>query len=443
MNSIFFDLETTDLNTIGQILNYSFVEVDGNWNIKSKLSGKIKISRLQLPDPFSIIHTKTDIIEHNDTATDSEPVAMAKIQKYISGIVEWKETRLIGFNSNKFDIPFLRTSMIRNGINPYFNRSLKYGDVTHVLKRLLCDNKDFASKLQKYESGKHKLTLESTTQALGILDKDKSQEHESMFDVMLTINLARHLHENYGLDVRSYNSYEVDSRKKFDAIKIFPYVNLDNSETPDEYCYYAPLSQTKTQTLWINLKKFEDGLGKDSIFWYNKNTSSLFVKEYIKDAHINKRTQSAIQGLSHITLDNFFEPKDCDIEQFIFAMPVNHVNSLYDAIWRKDLFLLKEIECKHASKLYLRFLCNNQPIEKVQSMIKQYAVYRYGGKIKMDSIEKRHKTYSELLSEIDMYSKNPEYLHLMTQLKRFYEESPITQFAKNELLEIPRREIYA
>ena len=74
-------------------------------------------------------------------------------------------------------------------------------------------------------------------------------------------------------------------------------------------------------------------------------------------------------------------------------------------------------------------------------MIKQYAVYRYGGKIKMDSIEKRHKTYSELLSEIDMYSKNPEYLHLMTQLKRFYEESPITQFAKNELLEIPRREI--
>jgi hypothetical protein len=298
--------------------------------------------------------------------------------------------------------------------------------------------------MEKYESGKHKLTLESVSQCLGLLDKTQPQEHESMFDVLLTIKLAKHLAETYGLDVRTYNSYEVDNKKSFDAIKIYPYVNLDNTQTPDEYCYLTPLYQNKTQTLWINLKKFEDGLGKDSISWYNKNTSSLLIKEYVKNDDVKKRSQKAVEELSHITLDGFFEPKDCDIEQFIFAMPINHVNSIYDAIWKKDLFLLKELQCKHASKLYLRYLCNTQPIEKVSNMIKQYALYRYGGKIKMGDPDKKHKSYSELLLEIEEYSKNPEHSHLMSQLLKFYEDSPITQLAKNELLNIPRsQEIYA
>lgn len=439
MNTIFFDLETTDLNTVGQILNYAFVEVDANWNIISCLRDKIKISRLQLPSPEAIVATKTDILEHNEQATDAEHIAMAKIQKHIQSIVEWTDTRLVGYNSNRFDVPFLRTSMIRNGLNPYFGGSIKYGDVLHAVRRLACDNTEFCDKLIKNDKGKPSFRLESVAKSLGLLDVNDIQAHESLSDVMLTIKLARHLAEVYGIDVRTYSSYEV-TKTNFDVIKVFPYTDENNQLVSDEYCYMAVLEHNKTQALWINLKKFEEGQGKQSVSWYNKNTSALYVQKFLSGDSYKKRASDAKAALADINLQNFWPDKNCDVEQFIFMMPIGDIPALYDAVWRKDIFLLKEKKCKFASKLYLRFLANTSDVDEVESQIRDYALYRYGGKMKLDKEhledlpDSFHRTYPELLAKIDELSKLPDNEHIMLQLKRFYENSVIATIAGKELL---------
>lgn len=439
MNTIFFDLETTDLNPVGQILNYAFVEIDQNWNIKSCLRDKIKISRLQLPSPDSIVATHTDIFQHNKEAVDLEHIALAKIQKYVQGIVEWTDTRLVGYNSNRFDVPFLRTSMIRNGLNPYFGGSIKYGDVLHVVRRLACDNPTFYEKLAKRENGKPSFRLESVAKSLGLLDQADIQQHESLSDVMLTIKLAKHLAEEYKIDVRTYTSYEVH-KNNFDIVKVFPYVDENNQKVSDEYCYMAVLEHNKTQALWINLKRFEEGAERDSVSWYNKNTSALYVEKFLSGDVHKARASKAKAALAHINLQNFWPEKNCDVEQFIFMMPIGDIPALYDAVWRKDIFLLKEKKCKYASKLYLRFLANTSDVDQVESQIKDYAMYRYGGKLKLDKDhledlpDSFHPTYVALLARIHELAKVPGNEHIMSQLKRFYETSVIATIAGAELL---------
>lgn len=454
MKSIFFDLETTDLNFIGQILNYAFVEVNEDWSIESKLTGTIKISRLQLPNPYAILATGIDVLEHNNSATDLEHIALVKIQKYLQGIIEKQPTRLIGYNSNNFDVPFLRTSMIRNGLNPYFGGSVKYGDLIHAVKRVSSENDEFISLLDKREDGKPSYRLESVTKSLGLLDRNKKQDHESLSDVLLTIELAKHLSKNYDLDIRTYDSYEAKLiGNKCKLVKVYPRIERDNTKTLDEYCYYALLEQNKTQALWINLKKFEDGMGKESVSWYNKNTSPFFIQETITDENQKLRAIKARESLSNITLENFWPDKNCDVEQFIYMLPINEISALYDAIWRKDLYMIKERQSKYASQLYLRFLCNNKDIDVVESQIKNYALYRYGGRLKLDKenfdIEYQegvysnsfHPTYKELIDEIDKLSQIQENYKLMTSLKQFYTKSVISTICGKELLKIHREKV--
>lgn len=448
MKSIFFDLETTDLKPVGQILNYAFVEVDENWTMRSCLRGSIALSRLQLPVPAAICANRIDVFEHNKFADATEPVALAKIQKYIADIVEWEDTRLIGYNSNKFDVPYLRTSMIRNGLNPYFCGSIKYGDVLYAVKKLANENPNFYEALIKKEDGQPSFKLESVAKSFGLLTEE--QKHESLSDVMLTIKVAQHLAKNFGVDIRTYTSYEVDTKQDFDAIQVYPFKDESGNRVSDEHCYMCLLEDNKNQSLWINIKRFEEGAGKAAVSWYNKNTSSLNVRAHLKNDELEKRARAAREGLSHITLENFFPPKNCDVEQFIFMMPISDIGSLYEAIWMKDLTNLKKTKSKYASQLYLRYVSNEMPIESSEQQIKDYALYRYGGRLKtskenFDSKyqegvynEDFHPTYNELLSEIDRLSQNENNKHLMEQLRKYYESSTIVSLVGEELKKINR-----
>ena len=452
MKTIFFDIETTDLNPIGQILNFAFVEYDANWNFKSCYKDKIKISRNQLPTPEAILANRVDVIQHNIEAQDCEHIAMAKIQKYIQEIVEWGDTRLIGYNSHRFDVPFLRTSMIRNGLNPYFGGSLKYGDVFHVIKRLACDNLAFKEKLIKRPDGAVSYSLESVAKAFNLMDETDTQDHESLSDVNLTVKVAKYISENYGIDVRNYCAYEPLYRSGgYDVVKVFPYRDDKGNKVPDEYCYMTLLQQNKTQALWINIKQFEDGLGKNSVSWYNKNSSAFYVSEFVKDSDWKKRADIVRKELSNVTIENFWPEKNCDIEQFIFMLPINEIASLYDAIWRRDLFLIRENKSKYASQLYLRFLMNNSDVDQIESVLHEYCMYRYGGKLKLDKDnfeatylpgvynKSFHSTYKELLSKIEELAKNPKNEFLMNQLKMFYEKSVVNTIAGKDLINLQDR----
>lgn len=441
MKHIFFDIETSDLHYIGQILDYAFVEVDEDWNVCSTLRGKIKLSRLQLPNPGSIVATGIDIIKHNEEAEDLEHVAMSKIQRYIQNIVDREDAKLIGFNSSKFDLPYIRTSFIRNGLNPYFAGAIKYGDLIHVVQKLVASNPQFYEALPKKESGKPSTKLEAVTKALGLLDVEQVQDHESYSDVLLTIKLAKQLAENYGIDVRYYSAYEaLDLPTK--VVRGYPYVDKNNVADHDDYSYYVLLEQNKAQALWVNIKDFEDGKGRDAVNWYNKNTSSFFIKEVVTDDDWKSRAEKAVAGCVDINLNSFWPKKVCDVEQFIYMLPMTEIDAVYDAIWRKDLTLIRQMRSKYGSQLYLRFLCNTAPIEDVEGQIKEYALYRYGGKLKLgkdhlvgnyeDPFE-YYPTYKTMLTQLEELAKDDRYAHIMNQLRRCYENSPILTIAGKEL----------
>jgi hypothetical protein len=459
-STVFYDIETTDLSPIGQILNYAFVQVDDNWQTVSELVGKIKISNLQLPNPYAIKVQNLDVLEHNKTATDSEMIAAEKISNYLTNISERESSRLVGFNSNKFDLPYIRTTLIRNGINPYFAGNFKYGDVLHCLRRIVADNKDFANIFPKRinqdgtVSDSPVLKLQTVCHSLGLLDKTEEQLHESLYDVKLTIKLAKYLSENYDIDVRNYNSYEVPKNTPT-VIKGYPFLDDVVKTDPEAYSYFTVLEQDNRQALWINIKKFEDGLGKESVFWANKNTSMFFVKDVINDKDLIRRAKAAKHGLSDITLENYFPEKNCDIEAFIYSMPLNNIKALSFALWRNDYYLLNLANCKKTSKVCLRTkLANygnngenlNDP--SFLDSIKKYALYRYGGKMKIDKDditseyiegvynESFHTTYKELLSMIDDISKDDDSKFIMKQLKKFYDDSILVKVAGSELLNI-------
>lgn len=443
MNSIFFDLETSDLNFVGQILNYAFVLVDSDWNAIDTLHGTVRVSNLQLPSPYAILANRVDMTQHQQDAEDSEPNAMLKIRQWIENIVE-NETdpiKLIGFNSTRFDVPYLRTSMIRNGINPY-HPQLRYADLLHVAQKVATVNKHFDLLLGENKS----LKLDRLCKLAGILSRDQS--HESLDDVLITIELAKHFSLSYGHDVRDWSAYEA---KKYEdgrtvVLKVFP---EKDAKYQDEYsnnsrsARLVALDVDKKYSLWIDIDLWRQGRGRDSISWYSKETSTFFVDSVIKDDTLNDLAIGAREDLSSINLKNFFPERNCDIEQFIYMMRFNENEALSDAIWSNNTSTLKNISSKYGSKLYLRHLMNSKPWSESTAMIKSYALYRYGGKMKVDKMDiaqnypkSFHTTYNELINSTTNLlngTTKTEDKKLLSSLLKFYEQSPITLVAGEEL----------
>jgi hypothetical protein len=108
------------------------------------------------------------------------------------------------------------------------------------------------------------------------------------------------------------------------------------------------------------------------------------------------------------------------------------------------------MKSKYGSQLYLRHLSNELPPEDAESHLKEYALYRYGGKMKLskDNFESQyepgilsddfHPTYNELLSQIETLAADKKNEHVMKQLKLYYEQSAINSVAGPELQKIKR-----
>ncbi|MEX0595201.1 MAG: hypothetical protein WD512_01795, partial [Candidatus Paceibacterota bacterium] len=204
--SIFFDLETSDLNFVGQILNFSFIVIDTKWNITQELNGEIKINRLQLPRARAIAANRINVLEHQKSAKFTESQAMTKIAEFLqefSNNCGSNLGQLIGFNSANFDLPYVRTSLIRNGLNPYFK--VQNRDLLLVAQKLWISNEKFRATITQYAEANSlpaNLKLETLCKAHQLLAG--KQLHESRDDVLLTIELAKAFSDLYGVDVRNF-----------------------------------------------------------------------------------------------------------------------------------------------------------------------------------------------------------------------------------------------
>jgi len=440
MLSIFFDLETTDKEPIGQIINYCFITVDENWQTVSSLVGDVKISRLQLPQAGAILANRTNVLEHQKRNPLSEYEAMQQIVTYVSEVIsksEGEKAFLIGYNSTRFDIPYLRTSLIRNGFNPYFAGKLVYRDLLHIVRKLACFEEEFPrTAASETTANTLSLTLETTTKNLNLLDGE--QKHHSLADVELTIILAKYLAEHFEADVRSSDTYLPTSFRRGDlGVEYVPNYDLTLKARAIEYPVML-LDNDYRYALWVDLDKFKANPSRDSIIWCNKAQAAFFCLEAkTVDAESIDLAEKAKQALKDINLKNFFSPSTCDIEQDIYRMDMVGIDALAAAIKTQDKTSVEN--CREAKILFLRHVLANYtaPIfdnPTLWNIYKKYIQYRYAGQLQLrkqftGSADDFCLTYQQQLAEIDKgltsSTSSADDLELLNALKTFYLTSDV------------------
>ncbi|MCO6431987.1 MAG: hypothetical protein J5J00_14100 [Deltaproteobacteria bacterium] len=458
MISIFYDLETSDRHRIAQILTFSFIAVDKDFRIVDEFSERIKISRLQLPSPQAVLVNRIDVQEHQRIAEMSEKEAMRKVALFIAQQIERRPEKVnfIGFNSSRFDLPFLRTSLIRNGIDPYFKGRLVYRDILFGAKKLSVERGNFPrlSALKREQEPRLSLSLETLCNAFDLLRG--AQAHSARDDVLLSIELSKLLKERFGLDVRVYDAYEARSlqgrARSGDVYRCrVPQYDLGQNAERVEVPVTL-LDCDHRYALWIDLDRYRNGEGRGSIRWYSYSNHPFFC-DCVRDecGELQELAAKALREFSKVTLKNFFSVSDCDIEQDIYRLDISLIDVLARAIWKGDRSALEKINNRDLRVVLLRHdIANYQwgsgQDEAVERLLKQYSLYRYGGQIKLtkgpteqdeaQSSGYLHATFKEMLGEIEATlaaEAGQEDKGLLTSLREFYLTSDIYRVAGAEL----------
>lgn len=362
MKLIVFDIETTDLFSIGQILNYAFYEVELGQTLR-KLTGNIDLSSHQLPSADAIDVTKIDIENHLQNQYGNEREHMHKIHSFLTNIVERSQdpVMLIGHNISRFDLNFLRTSMIRNGLNPYLGRGLVYGDTLHLAKKYFSQN-PIDSKIS--------LKLTDLTEYFSSwVTSIDHQAHTSEGDVLATIDLIGAL-ENFGISPE-YKTYELGRAKIGTAF--LEHVLVDGEVKTQRSML---ISENRNYALVLNLDTYSTD-GPLAVSWKKKDLSTCLVaKKSIEispdeyDKVVDFIENETLKGAHYYDIETYFKPPACDIENHIYKMPYGDIDKLSRAI-NGDRNVLESAgpECK---QLYLRSVMHMHP-----KILRTYVHNRY------------------------------------------------------------------
>jgi len=446
MISVFYDLETTDLERVGQILNFAFVAVDVNFAPIESLTANVKISRLQLPRIGAILINRTNVLEHQKTATHTEYEAVMAINEFLNRIIARSNgapISMIGYNSASFDLDYLRTVFIRNGINPYNNRIL-HKDLLLVSRNLMAFNDDFRELLfEGAGEEKVRLKLEVLCKLFELLDG--SQDHESFSDVLLTIKLAAVFKNRFGVDVRVFEPYQVKTLHEAakDTHTILAEPLSSNFNRNKRYRVYPAilLDANERYAIWVDLNRYVElkkkrADTKGAIKW-KKFVEHLVTNHEDQGKDYYSRLISEVrEELGDINLGNYFSETDCDIEQFIFRIRPNKINMLGRAMRDGSIGNDATIDM---IQLHRRYMLENHMgslTADLKIALGSYAEYRYGGNLSLTSSSKgntkKHPTLSMLIAEIEEAANSAtssEDQILIEALRTHYQASEICKFA--------------
>ena len=460
MLAILYDLETSDKLPIGQILNYAFVVVNEKLEILDKLCGEVKLSRLQLPDPDAIAANRIDVLNLQQRAADNELHAAKRIFDFFSNLRANTagNISLIGYNSSRFDLGYLRTTLIRNGLNPYFS-GLTYGDLLHGIRSLYLRNDKFAALMRAHPGTDEKLSfrLENCAHALGLLDG--AQVHSSYDDVILTLELVREIRQRFKFDLLTYNAYEgAVFHRELKRGVIVQALELEYDLKTQTRCHHVAhtlLDANDSAALWINLKRFAEKPGRESVQWLKNGSSAFYIDTEAPsvDKPTYELAAQARQELQKINLRNFFEETSCDVELHIYRLDFDARALLERAVHFNDRAALRASKNRDLQQLYRRFLLANyefthSPIdEDIRSRLKAYALWRYGGKMQLNKTGEG----SEFASDLDEYVKRAQILSaqdgelasLMCSLLTYYKQSDIYECCSETLLNSENRQVVA
>jgi len=441
LHSVFYDLETSDQQPVGQILNFCFFVVDHNFEIVDECRGEVALSRLQLPRLAALLANRIKIIDHQAALHPPEWEAMGEIFDFLDSWVrkEKQPLAMVGYNSNRFDLPFLRTSLIRNGFAPYFGGRLIVRDLLHAVRHLYVNNPDFPAPVTEVDGvSKLSLTMEKVCQSFNILSGE--QTHESSDDVRLSVSLAKLLLDKFGLDIRTYDGYEVlKFHSKFQEIDPLIVERRLVNYQPDQQRYIAaPMllydCDHRGNALWVNLDLVEDLENQRAIQWSRPNSKEFILgSETVSPSSFEKQVQNARTRFSSVSLKTFFSRPICDIEQHIYRIHENGFSGLDRLCKAIELGDRSILESDDEKTLFLRYFLNRYEWgsgqdDKVRKLLARYASYRYAGGMILSKYDEsvRHPTLMELEAEIEKARiDSPEDSEIRDQIVSYYQQSEI------------------
>lgn len=459
MYAVYYDLETTDRNPIGQILNYSFIFVDHDGNSLDELAGLIKISRLQIPDSGAILANRTNVLEHQERAHEYEGQALKRIEAFLNSCIAKAGGAIsfIGYNSSRFDLNYIRTSFIRNGINPYFGGKLIPRDLLQAVQKAYLTSQEFRDLILQQRQGEPKLSLSLQTVGHALKLLHGAQAHESHADVVLTISLSQWLKAHCGIDSTTFEAYEggrLHSTVRSGAVYLRQEPEYDL--TADNYVHETPvtlLDADHRSALWIDVEQYASRQDPTCIMWRSAAKHAFFVStSALPDRELQRTARSAIVQFKGLTLKNFFEKSTCDIEQDIYRLDFDALDLYIKAVAANDKSILSECARPEAKVLWLRRQLASPQADirdpKTAEMLHKYALHRYGGKLQLvrNVRESRgeegafHATLGEMVQRL-LLSKEAAQLQgkkddlvLLNALERFVRASDIAKVAGKELL---------
>ena len=433
MRYIFYDFETSDLNKLGQILNFSFIATDDNFQVIDELSEKIRIEKTILPRAQAILANRVDVIDHQSSATLSEADAVSQIQaflqKHIKDVGDY-QVCLIGYNSARFDLKYLHTTFIRNAVNPY-GKYVSH-DVFFAAQKLYHSDKAFRSKLEKFakkEGHSLSLSLQAIAKAYKLISKD--QDHESRSDVLLTISVASLLAE-LGCDVREFQPFEPGRQLREGMVlwKISSWPNRDSDAKP-----YLLLANHRRNSLWADLdhavELFQSGEELKPAIRYIKNTELFLVGEDGATDSYEDLIDELMRKYEGISLSDFFDETTCDIEEHIYRVSPGDITKLRPVFEKKESS--KGLPADYRS-LFVRYRLRSyewggKHDAQVRNQLKAFAEKRYGGECELGSGEAL-PSFEQLRKEVvsaEKKASSSDDKKLMSSLLQFYDDSDIAE----------------
>lgn len=448
--AIFFDLETSSLHKVGQILNFCFVVIDREFNELDRFKGCIAPTRLEIPDPMAIQATGIDIIELSNNAEYSEVSAMRRIDEFFQ---KWggNDSIISGYNTEDFDIPFLRTSLLRNGCYPFAKHlNAKSTDVMIMIQYIMSHNDELRLSYQDYsksinDSNKMSIRLEPIAKFLKLLDRPQS--HESEDDVNITIDLAKLLNKQFNLSIFEFTPYRLSHlHEQTGKAYMIGYEKKSFLEPfgaePEVF-----LRAEGNWAYWTKLKQYEKWVSEDRktflpIKGHKKVESLRFLDSSEVDSKYDNIGMQAFLELRNFKNTDLYPPKNVCTEQWIYNEGFNQLEFLCKSI-KGDQQAITVLS-KPLKELYLRYLLASFTDEvcfpKYQDKFNSYCNKRYGGKLKLYDESDRapkgrpdtHLTFQQLFDELKPAAENvkgdifeKEKLFALAQLEKYMKSSRV------------------
>ena len=437
---VLYDLETSGKNTIGQILTGFFVLLDKDFQEVPGFVLKVKISpnRLDLPHPQAILTNGIKIFS-DLTDARAESKAATDIRQFLEKIIGYCKDATIyltGFNSSRFDQTFLRVTLIRNGLDPYFKGKLKNLDVLDLARYVASLNPSFPHIINTEAENPYPFfTLESLTRRFSLLNQEQS--HDSEEDAWLTRDLLKFMIEEF-----HFNLDEYLARPQLpDIFEAFDNFKLGDSGAVPVHSVYSVLNRERNSYLLVNLDKFKEQPDKDSIKYFNTNNTVLIPRDVQDAKEYGVLRNESLQMFKGIRVSNFFPTTECDIEQDIYRMPINLISTLGTAIMNEKSRALPPNQ--DLRTLYRRHVLRESQSNDINSadeyfieVYDKYVKHRYvdGMRIDKGSPEPKFSDSWELLNDELNELMNTEFSTMddnkkeaLTELREFYDKSEVRQ----------------